>query len=49
MRIRDYVLLGLLILWLALALCRIIKRKKNGGCSSCSSKNCRTCGKKKRK
>lgn len=54
MRIRDYVLLGLLALWLALALCRMLKRKKNGGCQGCGgcSGSCgegyRTCENKKR-
>ena len=49
MRIRDFVLLGLLMLWLAAALVFWWKKRKNGhclGCDACSQEKCEHCTKK---
>ena len=36
MRIRDYIILGLIMIWLVLVIIRRIKQKDYGSCSACS-------------
>ena len=35
MRIRDYIILGLIMIWLVLVIIRRIKQKDYGSCSAC--------------
>lgn len=39
MRIRDYIILGLIIIWLVLVIIRRIKQKDYGSCSSCGHRD----------
>ena len=39
MRIRDYIILGLIMIWLVLVIIRQIKQKNYGSCSACSHRD----------
>ena len=39
MRIRDYIILGLIMIWLVLVIIKRIKQKEYGSCSSCSHRD----------
>ena len=44
MKIGDYIVLGVILLWLVLAFCWMHRQKKRGnciGCSGCAGKNCK--------
>ena len=48
MKIGDYIVLGVILLWLVLAFCWMHRQKKRGsciGCSGCAGKNCKKCEK----
>ena len=48
MKIGDYIVLGVILLWLVLAFCWMYRQKKRGsciGCSCCAGKNCKKCEK----
>ena len=48
MKIGDYIVLGVILLWLVLAFCWMHRQKKRGnciGCSGCTGKNCKKCEK----
>lgn len=48
MKIGDYIVLGVILLWLVLAFCWMYRQKKRGsciGCSGCAGKNCKKCEK----
>lgn len=48
MKIGDYIVLGVILLWLVLAFCWMHRQKKRGnciGCSGCVGKNCKKCEK----
>lgn len=38
MGIKDYILLGLIMIWLVLVIINLINQKKRGGCISCSQR-----------
>lgn len=48
MNIKDYILLGIIIVAVIAAFRYVIKNKKNGGCCGCSG-NCGECHKTKNK
>ena len=39
MRIRDYIILGLIMIWLVLVIIKRIKQKDYGSCASCSHRD----------
>lgn len=43
MRIRDIVLLGIVLFWLIAVLYVMRKKKKNGACIGCSNSQCSNC------
>ncbi len=46
MKIGDYIVLGVIVLWLVLAFFWMHRQKKRGsciGCSGCAGKNCKKC------
>ena len=48
MKIGDYIVLGVILLWLVRAFCGMHRQKKRGsciGCSGCAGKNCKKCEK----
>lgn len=46
MRVRDFVILGIILLWAALVLFFWYKKKKSGGCIGCGGGSCDGCVKK---
>lgn len=47
MRIRDYILLAMVLIWLIVTLAVMAKRKKQGMCIGCSGGACASCPKQK--
>lgn len=48
MKLGDYIILGVLFIWLVIAVIWMRRQKKRGnciGCSGCADKNCKKCQK----
>lgn len=49
MRIRDFLLLGMLLLWLMAVIFYLWKKRKEGKCIGCAGGDCGACGRKEPK
>lgn len=46
MKLLDFVIVGIILIWLIAVLIYMIRRKKKGGCIGCNSCGCENCKKK---